>query len=148
MHCTPRARSQWGDRCVYHGLKNKGNNHKEFPAASFVKEGRAQGRGFCTISEVSCVHASIITFGHAIKWTSSLGLMGWGFWWPRGGRPTHQPMIRTIAYSSAQYCQADCCPCFCLQEPLPRSGRLASGWGSCWLCRGTLVECVSERMSE
>jgi hypothetical protein len=58
MHCTPYARSQWGDRCVYHELKSKGNNHKE--CSGDFRKGRQSSEGvcFCTVS-VSCMHEDV-----------------------------------------------------------------------------------------
>lgn len=61
MHCTPHARSQWGDRRVYHGLKSKANNHKECNGE--FRKGRQSSVVVCvcTISEVSCMHHHVRT---------------------------------------------------------------------------------------
>ena len=58
IHCTPRARSQWGDRCIFHELKSKGNNHKEL-CRDFRKWKKGLGRRLFLYNFGSFMHASL-----------------------------------------------------------------------------------------
>jgi hypothetical protein len=57
---------------VYHELKSRANNHKEFSEGFFVKEGRARWMFVC--APFRKFHACIITVW-AMKCTLSLGLI-------------------------------------------------------------------------